>query len=88
MAESHWLAQGTQRLQDRYIDPETGSITDEKQFSLYMRYQTTLGFEAHQKRATQNEEKLHEIKQKPNLGSPKNAFSSPQIYTNPDSEKT
>ena len=41
MAESHWLAQRAQRIQDHFIDPHTGIITDEKQFSLYVRYQTT-----------------------------------------------
>jgi hypothetical protein len=41
MAESHWLAQRAQRLQDTCIDPDTGVITDEKKSSLYLRYFTT-----------------------------------------------
>jgi low affinity Fe/Cu permease len=41
MAESHWLAQRAQRLQDTCIDPDTGAITDEKKASLYLRYFTT-----------------------------------------------
>jgi hypothetical protein len=40
-AESHWLAQRAQRLQDTCIDPDTGAITDEKKASLYLRYFTT-----------------------------------------------
>ena len=41
MAESHWLAQRAQSLQDTCIDPDTGVITDEKKSSLYLRYFTT-----------------------------------------------
>ena len=41
MAESHWLGQRAQRLQDTCLDPATGEIADEKKFSLYLRYQTT-----------------------------------------------
>jgi hypothetical protein len=41
MVESHWLSQRAQRLQDTCLDSHTGAILDEKQFSLYMRYQTT-----------------------------------------------
>jgi hypothetical protein len=41
MAESHWLAARAQRLQDTCLNPETGDVTDEKKFTLYMRYQTT-----------------------------------------------
>jgi len=41
MAESHWLAQRAQRLQDLCIHPDTGAVTDEKNFSLYTRYKTT-----------------------------------------------
>ena len=41
MAESLWLAQRAQRLQDTCIDPDTGVITDEKKSSLYLRYFTT-----------------------------------------------
>jgi hypothetical protein len=41
MAESHWLADRAQRLLDTCIDPGTGTITNEKAFSLYLRYQTT-----------------------------------------------
>ena len=41
MAESHWLSARAQRLQDTCMSPDTGDITDDKKFSLYMRYQTT-----------------------------------------------
>ena len=41
MAQSHWLTQRAQRLQDSCMDPDTGAITDDKKFSLYLRYQTT-----------------------------------------------
>jgi hypothetical protein len=41
MVESHWLSQRAQCLQDTCIDSDTGAITDEKKFSLYLRYQTT-----------------------------------------------
>jgi hypothetical protein len=41
MAESNWLAARAQRLQDTCINLETGAVTNEKLFSLYMRYQTT-----------------------------------------------
>ena len=41
MAQSQWLALRAQRLQDIFIDADTGLITDEKKFSLYARYQTT-----------------------------------------------
>ena len=41
MVESHWLAARAQRLQDTCINLETGAVTNEKLFSLYMRYQTT-----------------------------------------------
>jgi hypothetical protein len=41
MAESHWLAERAQRLQDSCIHPDTGAVTDEKHFSLYVRYKTT-----------------------------------------------
>ena len=41
MAQSHWLAQRAQRLQDFCIDPDTGAVVDDKKFSLYVRYQTT-----------------------------------------------
>jgi hypothetical protein len=40
MAESHWLAQRAQRLQDTCIDLATGAINDDKKFNLYLRYQT------------------------------------------------
>jgi hypothetical protein len=40
MAESHWLSQRAQRLQDTYLNPQSSEITDEKKFSLYMHYQT------------------------------------------------
>jgi low affinity Fe/Cu permease len=41
MAESLWLGQRAQRLQDTCIDPNTGAIIDEKKASLYLRYFTT-----------------------------------------------
>ena len=41
MAESHWLSQRAQHLQDTCIDFNTGEIKDEKKASLYLRYQTT-----------------------------------------------
>jgi hypothetical protein len=41
MAESHWLANRAQTLQNTCIDLVTGQITDTKMFSLYLRYQTT-----------------------------------------------
>jgi hypothetical protein len=41
MAESHWLAQRAQRLQDTCMDPDTGGITDAPKASLYLRYFTT-----------------------------------------------
>ena len=41
MAESHWLANRAQHLQDTCMDPDFGTIINEKMFSLYLRYQTT-----------------------------------------------
>jgi len=41
MAESHWLANRAQILQNTCFDPHTGQITDAQMFSLYLRYQTT-----------------------------------------------
>jgi hypothetical protein len=41
MAESHWLANRAQTLQNTCLDPATGQITDASLFSLYLRYQTT-----------------------------------------------
>ena len=41
MAESHWLANRAQTLQNTCLDPQTGQITDAAMFSLYLRYQTT-----------------------------------------------
>jgi hypothetical protein len=41
MAESLWLSQRAQRLQETCVDYLTGQITDPKLFSLYLRYQTT-----------------------------------------------
>ena len=41
MAESHWLANRAQTLQSTCFDQTTGQITNEKLFSLYLRYQTT-----------------------------------------------
>ena len=41
MAESHWLANRAQSLQNTCLDPQTGQITDAASFSLYLRYQIT-----------------------------------------------
>ena len=41
MAESLWLSQRSQSLQETCIDFMTGQIKDAKMFSLYLRYQTT-----------------------------------------------
>ncbi len=41
MAESHWLANRAQTLQNICLDPQTGQITDTALFGLYLRYQTT-----------------------------------------------
>ena len=41
MAESHWLAQRAQHLQDTCTHPDTGVVTNEKHFSLYLRYYNT-----------------------------------------------
>ncbi len=41
MAESHWLANRAQTLQNTCLDLQTGQITDAPLFSLYLRYQTT-----------------------------------------------
>ena len=41
MAESHWLANRAQTLQNTCFDPQTGQITETQMFSLYLRYQTT-----------------------------------------------
>jgi hypothetical protein len=41
MAESHWLSNRAASLQQTCFDPESGAITNEKTFSLYLRYQTT-----------------------------------------------
>ncbi len=41
IAESHWLSQRAQTLQTTCLDENTGAISNEKTFSLYLRYQTT-----------------------------------------------
>jgi hypothetical protein len=41
MAESHWLANRAQTLQNTCLDPQTGQIANPSLFSLYLRYQTT-----------------------------------------------
>ena len=41
MAESHWLANRAQTLQNTCLDPQTGQIADAALFALYLRYQTT-----------------------------------------------
>ncbi len=40
MAESHWLADRAQRLQNTCLHPETGEIANDKKFALYLRYET------------------------------------------------
>ena len=71
MAESHWLSQRAQRLQDACFDPDSGQITDPKLFSLYLRYQTThtrtfhkslndlIKLRAERRKAEQHEMKKH-----------------------------
>jgi hypothetical protein len=41
MVESEWLRLRALRLQNFCQDPETGFLREEKQFALYLRYQTT-----------------------------------------------
>jgi hypothetical protein len=41
MAQHRWLLDRATRLQETCFDPETGQITDQKLFSLYLRYATT-----------------------------------------------
>ncbi|HEY3937416.1 MAG TPA: hypothetical protein VGL97_08300 [Bryobacteraceae bacterium] len=41
MAEHEWLRQRAMTLQGKCFDPETGEVADAKQFTLYLRYQTT-----------------------------------------------
>jgi hypothetical protein len=41
MAESNWLSQRAQRLQDTCMDLKTGAITDKENFNLYLRYYNT-----------------------------------------------
>jgi len=41
MAQHSWLLQRANRLQETCFDQETGQITDQKLFSLYLRYATT-----------------------------------------------
>ncbi len=41
MAQHRWLLDRATRLQETTLNPETGQITDQKLFSLYMRYATT-----------------------------------------------
>jgi len=41
MAQSHWLAERAQSLQTTCLDENTGAITNEKSFSLYLRYHST-----------------------------------------------
>ena len=41
IAESHWLADRAQRLQNTCLHPDTGEIANDKKFSLYLRYETT-----------------------------------------------
>lgn len=41
MAQHRWLLDRANRLQESCFDQETGQITDQKLFSLYLRYATT-----------------------------------------------
>jgi hypothetical protein len=41
MAQHRWLTDRATRLQETCLDPQTGQITDQKLFSLYLRYATT-----------------------------------------------
>jgi hypothetical protein len=41
MAQHRWLLDRATRLQETTLDPETAQITDQKLFSLYLRYATT-----------------------------------------------
>jgi len=41
MAQHRWLLDRANRLQETCFDQETGQITDQKLFSLYLRYATT-----------------------------------------------
>ncbi len=41
MAESHWLADRAQRLQNTCLHHDTGEIANDKKFALYLRYETT-----------------------------------------------
>jgi hypothetical protein len=41
MAQHRWLTDRATRLQETCLDPLTGQITDQKLFSLYLRYATT-----------------------------------------------
>jgi hypothetical protein len=41
MAESQWLAERAQNLQTTCLDENTGAVTNEKTFSLYLRYYST-----------------------------------------------
>ncbi len=47
MAESEWLNRRAQRLQDLFIDVNTGLTTDEHKFNLYMRYKNAHKREFH-----------------------------------------
>ncbi len=47
MAESEWLTRRAQRLQDLFIDVNTGLTTDEHKFNLYMRYKNAHKREFH-----------------------------------------
>jgi hypothetical protein len=66
MAQSHWLVERSQRLQDTCIDPDTGAFTDEKKFTLYMRYQTTHKRSSH--KSLNDLTKLRSEKRKAELG--------------------
>jgi hypothetical protein len=41
MAQHRWLLNRANRLQETCLDPQTGQITDQKLFALYLRYATT-----------------------------------------------
>ena len=66
MAESHWLANRAQTQQSTCIDPQTGAITNEKTFSLYMRCQTTHNRAFH--KSLNDLTRLRSERRKANLG--------------------
>ncbi len=66
MAESEWLTRRAQRLLDNFIHPDTGLVTDEKHFNLYMRYKNAHTRAFH--KCLSDLLKLRSEKRKENLG--------------------